>query len=163
MKARLPRQPREWALALAGLIAAALVLWSERARPSVIGSHLYLPVSIIPSDARDLACASGESFDASRCAFDTAKAPSGADRPLRPFVTTYGQIVALSGVFETPDVSAYLARATKENDNGRVILDCEGILLGTMRTLDVHWQWGAAFDTVENIPVARVRSCAVAP
>ena len=163
MTPRFSSRQREWALAVAGLVAAALLLWSERARPSVAGSRLYVPISIVPSDVRDLDCASGESFDASRCAFDAAKAPSGAHRALRPFVTTYGQIVALSGVFETAGVSKYLARAKKENDDARVILDCDGVLLGTMRSLDVRWHVGAAFDTVEDIPVGRIRSCQVEP
>jgi hypothetical protein len=154
---------REWLLAGAGLLASAALLWSERTHPVVVGSRLYLPISIVPSDVRDLDCAAPQSFDTSRCAFDSAKVRTGADRPLRPFVTTYGQIVALSGVFETANVSAYLARAKRENDDARVTLDCDGVILGTMPTVGVHWHEGAAFDMVENIPVGRVRSCNLDP
>jgi hypothetical protein len=156
---------REWAIAGAAIVLAALLFFAGRGRTPAVGSRVEFPVTVIPPDAANLGCASSEEFSGERCAFESDSQPSqtghAVDRPLRPYVTTYSQVVLLAGVFEDAQVAAWLERERSRGADDRVTLTCPSIFLGKAGTVGVRWRAQNAFSQEHDVPIGRVETCRV--
>ena len=152
------------AWAFAGAVVAlsvALLAWG-RGRAPAVGSQVPLSITVIPQDAVNLDCASNTIFGGARCNFDPYGRLQAEGQPaLRPFVSTSRELFLLAGVFEQPEVMQWLTQARYSGSGARVTLNCQATLLGTLGTVGVRWQQGAAFANESNVPVASVRNCKV--
>ncbi len=156
------RARRDWLVVGAGLGLAALIAWGTRGAPFVRGSHALILMSIVRQDADRLDCASAEQFDGARCAFDNANLPSGVREPLRPFSTIYQQVILVSGVFEEAHVASWLEAARAKGEDDRVVLSCDGTLLGKAATVGLRWQAAVPFKPEHDVDVARIERCKIA-
>jgi hypothetical protein len=158
---------REWIVALAAVLVAIAMLPLGRGRPASAGTTVEFPITVIPADAVNLACSSAVPFAGAHCAFDgeaRMRRPSGdgqTDLPLRPFVTTYFEMVLLSGVFEDPNVAAWLDRERDKGPEARVTLYCQGVTLGKAASVGVRWRARDAFGQQHDVTVGRVLSCRI--
>ena len=152
---------RDWFGAAWGILLTGLLVWSGRTRQPGVGSKVKFAVTVVPSDAPELECSSSEVFGGRRCGFDAEGLATAGDRPLRPYMTTYRQLVLLSGVFEESHVTAWLDEARRNDDNSRVTLRCDAVLLGTARSAAVRWQSASAFEAANDVQVGEVLVCRV--
>ncbi len=150
---------REWQITLAALGVGLLLLAFGSGSPAAAGEPLTVSVTVVPSDARNLACASGAVVDGVRCAFDEAERPVSARAPLRPYVTVGRELVLLSGVFEQEAVGAWARRHRRGEP--RVTLECTGTHLGRVPEARVRFHPTASWDVRREIPAARVESCRI--
>lgn len=124
---------------------------------------MSISITVIPPDAVNLDCASGVRFEDTQCAFDSGAKPQPVAKPLRPYVTTGRELLLLSGVFEEPNVGAWLQRARQTGSDARVTLNCDVTMLGRLRSVVVRWQTNAAWGQEKDVPVAKVKKCQVVP
>ncbi len=150
-----------WWVAGTAVLLASLLLSFGRGRPSA--SAESISITVVPPDAVNLDCSSGVRFDDTQCAFDSAGKPQAVAKPLRPYVSTSRELLLLSGVFEDPDVSAWLQRARQTGSDARVTLNCNLANLGRLRTVVVRFQRSAAWGQEKDVPVAKVKKCQVVP
>jgi hypothetical protein len=156
----LPRRyrGRDWLIAFASALAAATLSMLGRAQPAAIGQRVVLPITLVPNDSRDLECSSTEPLAGRRCSFGGAR-PAAVERPLRPFTTTYHEVMLLQGVFETPRVAGWVQQALRSSDEARVTFTCDAVLLGVAPSVAVRWHDGNAFEWLANVPIATVQDC----
>jgi hypothetical protein len=148
-----------WARASAGILLSVGLLAFGRGSPPAAGSRVQVVTSFVASDALDLDCDAAALVAGERCAFSNGQAVPGVIRPLHPFVSWQREVFLLSGVFETPEVAAWLATARAQQSSGRVRVDCEGSALGTTSRVGVRWRQNAPFDQLDNLRVIRVDTC----
>lgn len=153
---------RSWCAAVATVgVAVTALVWGRGSLPQP-GQTLPVAITIVPSDADDLACASAAVLgDNLRCAFDQHNQPSSTRRPLRPFVTTENDLLLIAGVFESSRVGAWLSSAHARKDSRRVTLDCQSRILGTVPAVGVRWGAGAQFDPASDVLAADITDCGV--
>jgi hypothetical protein len=157
------REPQSTWLVASGAIALSFALLTlGRGHAASAGTSMPISITVVPADAVNLDCSSDTAFGDAGCNFDAQGRPQKVENPLRPYVTTGRELWLLSGVFEAPAVRQWLAQAQRIGSSARVTIDCQGTLLGTLSTIAVRWQTGAAFGNEHRVPVARVGSCRVA-
>jgi hypothetical protein len=127
------------------------------------GGVLPISITVIPADAVNLDCSSNAKFGDTKCAFDAQGNPQANAKPLHPYVSVSRELFLLSGVFEDPNVNAWLQRARQTGSNARVTLNCQASVLGKLSTVAVRWQSGATWGNERDVPVAAVNGCHVAP
>lgn len=152
---------RQWLLALGAIIVAALLFTFARGSVPKEGQSTTYTITVVPLDARSLACASNVAMSGRRCSFDAQSQPLGVERPMRPFVTTGRELLLLSGVFESGSVAAWLDGAHKSGDDARVTLDCYARILGTLPEVLVRWAPDGPFLPEQNVMAADVDDCVV--
>jgi hypothetical protein len=152
---------RQWLVALGAIVAGALLFTFGRGSIPKAGQSANYTITVVPLDARSLACASDVTMSGRRCSFGAQSQPLGVERPLRPFVTTGRELLLLSGVFESGSVAAWLDAAQKSGDEARVSLDCYAKILGTLPEVLVRWAPNGPFLPEQNVMVADVDDCIV--
>ena len=152
---------RDWLIAGAALLLAALLLAFGGGRAPSTGDRVPVSLTIIPADEKNLGCSSDAEVAGLRCAFDGDGNPAAVTQPLRPFVTLGRELVLISNLFELDSVKDYLARARKKRSNDRVTLRCKAQLKGTLRDFGVHWQAEDRFERVQSASVLVASECRV--
>lgn len=152
---------REKLIAAFGLTGALLLATVGRGAPTQPESVRF-EVTIVRDDFDNLDCASSTVFDGQRCAFDASEKPVDVPRPLRPFVSTSGELLVMSGAFEAPDVVDWLER-TPRRDPRRVTLRCRGTWLGRAARIDARMRREEAFQPARDVPVVLAKQCSVRP
>lgn len=102
-------------------------------------------VTVIPGDAVNLGCEG-----------TVAELSCAGPRPLRPFVTTSGRLVALPGLFEEPAVSQWLQHPKTPDERVRVRCRARSVVLGT--TLGVRFSATDVFRP-GALDVADISAC----
>jgi len=153
---------REWAVAVAGIALAAAAFFS-RGGPASPGASVPFVVTVVPGDAHDLECAAAAPLGGERCRLDDQDHPTGAEQPLRPFVTTGGELILLARLFEEPHVAAWLREALAAGSTARVTLDCRGQYLGTSGPVRVRFGATARWDHQREVTAGRIEECTVVP
>lgn len=149
----------EWLVVGLTLAGAVLALTVGRGAG---GSPLEaeVEVTIVPIDELNLACAGAVA--GARCAFDDQGQPVGLSTPpLRPYITTGGEAVAVAGLMESPRVMAWLERA--RGTQTRVRVRCPVVLLSRWVRLGVRFRPADAFDTDREVPAFVAHDCEVVP
>jgi len=154
---------RERALAAAGLVGALVLVTVGTGAPSAQRGPVRFEVTVVPSDETNLDCASDAAVGGRRCAF-TAKGEPAAEvsRPWRPYTSTHGELLLISGAFETPDVAKWLETARRRGSN-RVVLRCRGRWLGHAARVGIRMRRTDAFVTHRNVPTVLAEQCSVKP
>jgi hypothetical protein len=152
---------RQWLVAFGAILVGALLFNFGRGSIPRQGQSTSYAITIVPSDARSLACASDTVIGGQRCGFDGKSRPFGGERPLRPFVTTGRELLLLSGVFESSSVAAWLAAASKGGDESRVTLLCYARILGTLPVVGVRWAPDGSFQPELGVMSADIEDCVV--
>lgn len=136
--------PEEWLLVGLTLLVGSLALVFRGAVPTR-GDHLDVEVTIVPSDATQLSCSSEGSAV-------LAELPT----PPRPFVTTGGQLIVMSGLFESESVVTWLdgARGT----DARVKVRCAATLRSPSERVSLRFNEADAFG-IRPVPVLSARGC----
>ena len=150
---------REWWISLGGVMLAA-ALWFQSSLHLAADDSVTLVFTIVPADSRELACSSGPIFGR-RCEFDEVGAPQATAAPLRPFVTTGGEVVLLSGVFEDAHVARWLGEALQTNRNDRVTVSCAAKLDGVSGPVRIRWKRADGWSTLDKLTAASVANCVV--
>lgn len=132
------------------IVVAVTLLMAFAALMFVRGAstHGFVEVSVVPRDAAGLSC-EGE-VAGLRCAPDP--------KPLQPFMTTGGKLVALPGVFEMPNVAQWLAHPKEPME--RVRIWCEAERLATGVPVRLRFSTNDAFAE-QLVDVANVQNCFV--
>lgn len=150
---------RERLIAALALVGALLLVTVGRGAPSPSGT-LRFDVTIVADDADNLDCASSIVVDGQRCGFDANGKPVEVARPLRPFVSTSGELLLMSGAFESPDVAHWLD-STARRDPQRVTLRCRGTWLGRAPRVDVRMRRALSFSAARGVPMVAAKQCSV--
>jgi hypothetical protein len=158
---RLDSKPAQWAISLGFIAVAALLFAHTPSGKRSIGDTVTFTLSLVPSDAVQLNCASDRSFGDVKCAFDRYGHPQDARASLHPYIALGGEIILASGVFESPKTAAWRSRATRKGETeNRVPFECEGTLLGKVYGARVRWSQNASFLPVRKPPWAvRITRC----
>lgn len=147
-----------WALG-AVLGSLGLLLFARGGAPST-GSTYHVALTVVPSDSADLDCADA-SIGGQRCGFSAGRRDPSVQRPLRPFVTTGGELMILSGVFESPSIVEWVTASRRARSNERVTLECEVRALGTVSKVGVRFRDGAPFTVQSDVRSGSAESCNV--
>jgi hypothetical protein len=134
------------------LLGAVLALTVGRGTSS---TWTTVETTFTPADAEGLACV-GQVGEV-RCALDGQGAPVPTPTPpLRPFVTTGGELVLFAGVFESPKVASWLERA--RGTEVRVHVRCAAKLL--TRSVQVRLRFRST-DPLgpREVPAFTVKDC----
>jgi hypothetical protein len=150
-----------WLIAIGAIALSTIVLVAARGHGRSAGTRVPISITVIPGDAVNLDCSSDARFGNVRCNFDGRGQSQKVELPLRPYVTTNRELWLLSGVFEQSAVHQWLLQAQYNGSSARVTIDCQGTLLGTLSTIAVRWQMGAAFADEHHVPAASVSDCRV--
>jgi len=152
---------RQWLVAVGAILVSVLLLAFGRGSIPREGQATNYTITIVPADARSLACASDVVMSNRRCGFNAHSQPVNNDRPLRPYVTVGREVVMLAGVFESGSVAAWVEAANKSGDESRVTLDCYARILGTMSEVLVRWAPDGPFQPEQNVMVSDIDDCVV--
>jgi hypothetical protein len=114
-----------------------------------------LEVTIVPADAEGLGCSGGH--DELRCGFDEAGAPVSVLVPLRPFVSTGGQLLLVRGLFESPGVRRWLEGAGGKGE--RVRVRCDARVLARDLEVRVRFGPGEAFGPSSRVLALEAEGC----
>jgi hypothetical protein len=147
-----------WAVAAVIGSLALLVFFRGGALRS--GQDFDVALTVVPNDAVDLDCDASPG-PAGRCAFKDGKRDRSVEHPLRPFVSVGGELMVLSGVFESPKVAAWLASARGARSQERVTLDCHVRYLATLERVGVHFRNGSPFDVHNEVRGGVAENCSV--
>lgn len=152
---------RAWQIAIGTLLVGATVFFFGRGDIPRAGQSTNYAITVVPSDATALACASNLTMSGRRCGYDEQARPVGVEKPLRPFVSIGRELLLLSGVFESSSVAAWLADAQKRGDDARVTLNCYARLTGAMPRVLVRWAPEGEFQPEQNVMSAEIEDCVV--
>jgi len=155
------RIQKKWLLLGGFVLVVGVVVWSSQEQPVPQGGELEFTFTLVPPDAKGLACSNTDPIEGERCEFDSEGAPVKVEHPLRPYTTTSQEVVLLAGVFEDPAVAKWLQEADKKNDDARIVVHCGGTLLGHAPAVKVHWAPDAPFDVASDLRIGRVKNCRV--
>jgi hypothetical protein len=144
---------RDWVLVAVAVTVSGLLLTVGRG--SYQGQS-WVDVTVVPADATGLACV-GQVGDFS-CAFGSDGGAVAVARPLRPFVTTAGQLVLLPGLFEEKAVASWLAHPKSPEE--RVRVRCESHRVADAETMSIRFGDTAPFG-VRALTVADIGACSV--
>jgi hypothetical protein len=151
-------------LLLGAFVLTAAVVWtSSRDQPLAAGSDITFTFTLVPSDAKGLACSSAQPFEGERCEFDGERASVKVEHALRPYTTTDQELILLGGVFEDPEVLKWLENANEKSDVRRVTVRCDGTFVGRAPTVKVRWTTDGPFGVAEDIRIGRMKKCSVTP
>jgi hypothetical protein len=151
---------RERLIAAFGILGALLLVTLGRGAPSVRPGPARVSVTVVASDAGNLDCASAAPFGHLRCGFDAKGAPVEVIRPMRPYVSTAGELLLISGAFEAPEVARWLERTPRKNAQ-RVTLRCSGTFLGRIPRVGVRMRRSDEFKTERHVAVVTATHCSV--
>jgi hypothetical protein len=129
---------------IGGLGAAFAMLGREDTSPPKwnVGQTLDLDVTLVPSDARNLACATPEEIAGRHCAFEAAGKPwskgdSTDDKMvLRPYTTTNNIQLFAAGLWSDPGMGA----AALPKDDARFTARCKYKVEGSIKKAQVRWK-----------------------
>lgn len=152
---------RQWWIALGAIVVSALLFALGRGSLPRAGQATTYAITVVPTDARALECASNAVMRDRRCGFNAQLQPLPERRPLRPFVTVGRELLLLSGVFESNSVAAWLEEARKNGDETRVTLQCYARILGIMPRVSVRWVANGDFQPEGSVMSADVEDCVV--
>ena len=127
----------DWLLAAVTLISC-LALVPYRSDPIAPGSTVEVELGVSPADATELQCAG--TAGSSPCALDVQRQPVAALRPLRPFVTTWRQLVLVRGVFESTAAQEWL-RAP----NGGATFRCDATVISPAAEVELRFRQADQF------------------
>lgn len=127
------------------------------------GSHdtPWVVITLVPSDARDLACYSDYQAGATRCRFDARGAEQIRGRTLVPCMTIDRRILLTTDLFDLPAVRAQVARDSGRNE--RFTLECAARMVGLAEGVSVQWRDGAERSGQMNATVVQFESCSTQP
>jgi hypothetical protein len=152
---------RSWWVALGAILLGSLLFAFGRGSLPKPGQSTTYTITVVPSDARNLACASDTTLSGRRCGFDEKAHAVAGERPLQPYVTVGREVVLLSGVFESGSVAAWRAAAQRTGDDTRVTLNCYARILGAMPEVSVRWAVDGAFRPEHGLMSADIEDCVV--
>ncbi len=133
--------PEEWLLVTLTMLVGILSLVFRGATPAR-GDHFDIEVTIVPRDAVELSCAT----------------QGAVPTPLRPFVTTGGLLIVMSGLFESSAVAAWVEGA--KGTQVRVKVRCAATLISPAERVSLRFRAADAFG-VHTVPVLNARNCEV--
>ena len=136
----------EWLLVGLTLVGGISALVFRGGDPAP-GDRLDIEVTIVPSDAVDLSCTS----ESAALLVELRTLP-------RPFVTTGGQLIVMSGLFESPGVAAWLDAS--RGTGARVKVRCPATLLSSSERVGLRFKQNDPFG-LHAVPVLRASDCEV--
>ncbi len=148
--------------ALGAILGSLLLLVFFRGSSTSTGDRFRVSLTIVPNDIDDLDCdlaAAGSS--AERCAFSAGRRDASVRHPLRPFVSTSGELLILGGVFESPKVAEWVDAARRARSRERVTLDCDVRYLGDLASVGVRFRDGAPFEVRGDVRSGKAETCSV--
>ena len=137
----------EWLMLAAALLFALAALTHGHGQT---GEPIVVELGVVPLDAVQLACAGPG------CAFDEAQQPTAVQVPLKPFVTLGGQLIVMSGVFESPKVQAWLNTSPQKGAK----LRCPAVVAAPSSQVGVRFRATDPFASRE-VAVLTARDCEV--
>ena len=147
--------------ALLGIAACCVLLVAARGRGAGPGDVVSLAVTVVPADAKTLEC-DLRPTSAIHCAFADGKPSDAAGTAAKPFVSVDGELVILSGVFESPAVHEWLESARRARSSERVTLRCQVLFEGMLRDVGVRFSPSSPFEKHASVMGGSVRTCKVA-
>jgi hypothetical protein len=151
---------RDWAVAGAG-IALAAAAFSWRGGSVTPGARLPFIVTVVPGDADSLDCAADAAVGGHRCGWDDRDLRAEVQHPLRPFVSSSGELLLLGNLFEETNVAAWLRDARITGSTARVTLDCRGTYLGTFSHVRVRFGAAGAWEPHRDVTAGRIETCTI--
>lgn len=121
------------------------------------GDKVAVEVGIVANDVVQLGC-SGDVEEAG-CEFDAQGQARPTPSPLRPFVTLSGQLIVMSGLFESERVVAWLATGA---DVAAVRVRCSATVISPAAPIKLRFRAADALGT-HVVPVLRGADCYVVP
>jgi hypothetical protein len=116
---------QEWTIVAIAAVASA-ALFAVRGHAAGAGDVVDAPLTLIPSDRDQLACAIDHPVGAFRCAFLASGAPAepavAKEGLLAPYMTTERVMYLIPGLFEQPAFSNYFSL---HHGDGRFTMDCK--------------------------------------
>jgi hypothetical protein len=156
-------------VAIVGGLAATFVLLSreENSPPRWSpGQTVDMDVTLVPSDAFNLGCASSDVLAGKRCAFDPGgKPPANFDASndatlLRPYTTTGGIQFFGAGLWSNPG----LAPTLLPQDEARFTAHCKFKVDGSIKKAQVRWKTeGPWLDWAEPHYAGSLTDCKLVP
>jgi hypothetical protein len=150
-----------WPIILGAMLLAAVLFASARAGAPAPGSLRHITTTVVPSDAENLDCDSNRSLAGYRCAYFDQKLVWSSTRALKPYATVQGELVLFSGLFDDPNVAAWLRSARDAHRQDRVTLGCDVRVLGVFNSVGVRWRKTDRFGLESNLLTARVDHCQI--
>jgi hypothetical protein len=157
---------RDWTIAVAGIILAAVV-WISRGRAAREGAIETFVITVVPVDRAELACDARHPIGSLQCQYDGRghlvgeATPTTNDRWLHPYVTTGGALLLLSGVFTETHVADWIAGAMAAGSSERVTLTCRARIAGTSGPVRVRWNDQGPWEDKDGLVAAAVDGCLV--
>lgn len=147
----------------------------KTSRRLAVGRTIDASITLVASDAKDLACASNDEVAGAKCLYDaggnaraalaTGDAPGRSERILAPYMTTDNVLFLVPGLFAEPAVAKrYEEEPTTMNRDSsrRFTARCRLKLEGRVNDVAVRWTQQAAFGPrPEGAWVGRVSACSI--
>jgi len=140
----------DWLLVAVTLIISVALL-PFRPDQLAAGSTVEVELGVAPADATELQCAG--MVGASSCSLDAQKQPVTAAQPLRPFVTTWRQLVLVSGVFEST-----AARDWLRAPSGGATFRCEATVISAAADVELRFRQADPFGR-HTVPALAASGC----
>lgn len=163
-------------------VASRVNQWLGRARPAPnpaawkVGATAEVELTLITKDADRLSCADDGEFDGARCEFkrDKRRWPFDPEAPLddnrqrviQPYRTATGNhLVLVSGLWATPALAMRRhlepGRGVADKELKRFVARCQLEFLGSMKDVEVRWDFNQKWYKEPNGPVARAIDCEI--
>jgi len=146
----------EWAV-VSVTFAGAFLLWEVRGRAPRAEDIVHAPITLVPTDAHELACALEQQVDRYSCAFVRDEEASGASEAntLIPVLTTDRTPFLIPGLFAEAAIRGHLTTAPPRQ---RFTADCELKLVKRVDAYGVRFRtgdpWGSAGPAWVAVPVS---------
>ena len=153
------REPwRERGIAAFAIACALLLLVSGRGTQHQDPGPVRFDIPLVPKEAENADCASSDAVDGRRCAFDTNGRPVEGAHPLRPFTSSSGELLLVSGSFDADDLERWREQG-KSKGSKRIVVRCKGTLLGRAPRVGVRMSGEHEFVPKHDVPAVVAASC----
>ena len=154
-------------LAATAVLAAVLLFIQARRRPKAVteweaGDVVDVEITLVSSDARNLACAAKDQVGGRHCAFETSSKPWSADSAaaddktvLKPYTTTNRVSVTAAGLWSEPALQGKLPTA-------RFSVKCKYKVEGKLKNPSIRWTpTGPWIEQDKDWPSGIVSECTI--
>ncbi|HMR09454.1 MAG TPA: hypothetical protein PKA88_26930 [Polyangiaceae bacterium] len=120
-------------------------------------------ITLVPSDAAQLACAWAGTIGGARCEYDASGEPDteGSSTRLIPVMTLDRELLLVAGIFQTPALAAKLAEPGVVAEDKRLTVECTVKTAGTPRDVRTRFRRDAAWSAPERARAIEVVGCVV--
>lgn len=147
---------------MAGSIGLAGPLFLVRGTPASPGDVVRAPITLVPADREDLACAAAEPVGPYRCKFQFPdvpwESPIDDEHSLVPCMTTQRTPFLIAALFSTPAIRQRTETAAR---HARFTADCELKLLGRVTDYWLRYKARSPMDPGPAAWAAEAVDCTV--